>query len=79
MIRFLYDGKPCYANVYVYDTYPKEYHVHTVSSLMHDNLPDSLVLVDKNEKLCLREPDAVAAELADIIAVSITDHLSRKR
>ena len=76
MIRFLYEGKPCYANVYEYDS-PKEYHVHIVISLLHNNLPDKLVLRKQNEKLCLQDTDHIPVDLVNIIAESIEEHLAK--
>ena len=75
MIRFLYEGKSCYANVYVYDA-PREYHVHIVNPSMHHRLPESLILVDQNEKLCLTEKDHVPDGLVDSIADAIKTHRS---
>lgn len=57
MIHFTCKGKPCFANVYAYDTYPKEYHVHIVNSAHFPGIPDHLVLVEINEKLCLTSVD----------------------
>ena len=76
MIRFLHEGKPCYANVYVYDR-PKEYHVHIVNSLVHDNLPESMVLIEQNEKLCLQDKDHIPVKLVDAIGKSIEEHLGK--
>jgi len=77
MIRFPFEGKHCYANVYVYDTNPKEYHVHTVNSPMHHNLPESLVLIEQNEKLCLPHPDGASAEFVNMIVEAIEQQLRK--
>ena len=73
MIRFLYEGKPCYANVYVYDR-PRKYHVHVVNPVLHNNLPESLVLIEQNEKLCLKDTDHIPMDLVDLIIESIEEH-----
>lgn len=77
MIRFLYEGKPCYANVYVYDTSPQEYHVHFVNSIVHSNLPESLLLVMQNEKLCLQGGADVPGPLVDVVVKSVEEHQAR--
>ena len=76
MIRFLYEGKPCYANVYVFDS-PKEYRVHVVNSVLHNNLPESLVLIEQDEKLCLKDTDHIPVDLVDVIVESIEEHLDK--
>ena len=76
MIRFLYEGKPCYANVYVYGS-PTEYRVHVVNSLLHNNLPESLVLIERNEKLCLEDTDHIPVDLVDKVVESIEQHLAK--
>ena len=76
MIRFLYEGKPCYANVYEFDV-PKEFRVHIVNSVVHTNLPESLVLIKQNEKLCLPEKDHIPTDLVAAIVESIEEHMAR--
>jgi len=58
MIQFACNGKQCFANVYAYDSTPKEYHVHIVNTHLFSGLPENLVLIEQNEKLCLNSPDA---------------------
>lgn len=58
MIQFACNGKPCFANVYAYDSSPKEYHVHIVNSYLYSGLPEHIVLIEQNEKLCLRTSDS---------------------
>lgn len=79
MIRFLFEGRPCYANIYVYDTAPREYHVHTVNAIMNENLPESMVLIERNEKLCLLEPPDIRKELLEKVISTIEEHLDRKK
>ena len=77
MIRFLYEGKPCYANVYVYDTSPKEFHVHIVNSVLQGHLPDAMVLTPNNEKLSLHEPADIPDKLVKPIVGAIQAHLEK--
>ena len=77
MIRFLYEGKPCYANVYVYDRSPKEYHVHMVNSVVHDHLPDAMILTPQNEILCLHAPADIPDHLVKPIVGAIEEHMTR--
>ena len=58
MIQFACNGKPCFANVYAYDSSPREYHVHIVNPFLYPGLPEHLVLIEQNEKLCLRNADS---------------------
>ena len=68
MIHFAVHGKPCYANVYAYDSSPKEYHVHIVNPHLFSDLPEHIVLEEINEKLCLRNADgALDGELKQIV------------
>ena len=57
MIQFTCEGKPCFANVYAYDTTPREYHVHIVNTHFFSSLPEHIVLIEQNEKLCLKQAD----------------------
>jgi hypothetical protein len=57
MIQFTCNGKPCFANVYAYDSTPKEYHVHIVNPHLYSSLPEHIVLIEQNEKLCLWKAD----------------------
>jgi hypothetical protein len=52
MIQFAFKGKPCYANVYAYNTTPREYHVHIVNPHLFSGLPEHIILQEINEKLC---------------------------
>lgn len=56
MIQFTCNGKPCFANVYAYDSTPKEYHLHIVNPHLFSSLPKRLVLIELDEKLCLKTP-----------------------
>lgn len=76
MIRFLYEGKPCYANVYLYDT-PRQYHVHIVNSVLHSHLPDTMVLTLQDDKLRLHEPDDIPQQLVNSIVRAIEEHFAR--
>ena len=71
MIQFACNGRHCYANVYAYDTFPKEYHVHIVNPYLYTGIPEYLVLVEKNEKLCLMEPTGVNEGVVRTIAREI--------
>jgi hypothetical protein len=71
MIQFACNGRHCYANVYAYDTFPKEYHVHIVNLFLYTGLPEHLVLVEKNGKLRLMEPAGVDEGLVRAIAREI--------
>lgn len=68
MIRFSLHGKPCYANVYVYTTIPREYHVHIVNGHQYTGVPQSIVLVEGPDGLEAREARAsLAGEIRHII------------
>lgn len=68
MIQFASKGKPCYANVYAYNTTPREYHVHIVNPHLFSDLPEHIILEEINEKLCLRNASgALDGELHQIV------------
>ena len=77
MIQFTCEGKPCFANVYAYDTTPREYHVHIVNTHFFSSLPEHIVLIEQNEKLCLQDTDHIPVDLVNIIAESIEEHLAK--
>ena len=79
MIRFVLHGKPCYANVYVYNTIPIEYHVHLVNAHLYPGVPEEIVIVDGHEGLKPRELSAaISAEVKHIIQ-EIEQHRDARR
>jgi hypothetical protein len=74
MINFAFNGKSCFANVYAYDTAPREYHVHIVNSYIYAGAPEHIVLIEKNEKLCLRNSDGALDGVLPVIVGEIRKH-----
>ncbi|HYF31224.1 MAG TPA: hypothetical protein VD993_08905 [Chitinophagaceae bacterium] len=56
MIRFPFNGRECYANVYTHDSRLKEYHVHIIGSELHSELPAKIVLVAVDGQMHLADP-----------------------
>ena len=74
MIQFAFNGKSCYANVHVYDTAPREYHVHLVNAHIYAGSPENIVLIEKNEKLSLRDSDGHLDGMFQVIVDEIKKH-----
>lgn len=74
MICFACHGKHCFANVYAYDTVPREYHVHILNSHLFSGLPEKIVLIEKNEKLCLLRSNAGLDGILASIEGAIRQH-----
>jgi hypothetical protein len=75
MIQFTCDGKQCFANVYAYDTTPREYHVHIVNAHFFSTIPDHIVLIEQNEKLCLKSANGAM----DGMLPGIIEEINKKK
>lgn len=71
MIRFLYKGRGCYANVYVHETRLKEFHIHIIDPQLHLGLPVKIVLLLVEGTLRLAEPLDLSRPILAMIAEEI--------
>lgn len=75
MIRFPYRGRSCYANVYMHNASPREFHVHIIDPNLHSGLPLKIILRLVEGKLLVTEP----RNLSKIVLSMIAEEIERKR
>lgn len=73
MIRFPFNGRECYANVYTHDAPIGEYHIHVIGPELHPGLPPRIILVSVDGHILLSEP----TDLSEIVLQQVIDGIHK--
>ncbi len=75
MIRFPFNGRECYANVYTHETPIWEYHVQIIGPELHEGLPSQIILMAINGRLILSEPVDLSTTVLQLVVAGIEKQL----
>jgi hypothetical protein len=76
MIRFPFNGKPCYANVYVHGNISRKFYVHVVNPHLCPGLPAQMVFMSNDGKLGLDGTDGVPTDAIPEIVLEIEKNIN---
>ena len=71
MIRFPFNGRECYANVYTHEGNVREYHVQVIGPETHDGVPSKIILIAVNGRLHLSEPLDLSRTVLQLVVSGI--------
>lgn len=75
MIRFPFNGKECYANVYIRESRLKEYHIHLIGPELHPELPSRIIIVAVDGQMHLSDP----LDLSKVVLQMVIDGIRQNQ
>ena len=75
MIRFPFNGRECYANVYTHEGSVREYDVQIIGPETHDGIPSTIKLMSVNGRLHLSEPLDLCRTVLQLVVAGIEQGL----